>query len=213
MPGRGETAAYLMRSSPALSLPAARRTTCSPTWREQALTGLCSQPPQQLRVRSLCETASHINVHHVERILRGLEPTQSAGRAARRRRTSRCPFRKDTQLFKSTHGFSRLERMNGAYAASKAMIEPRSRAHWTSCVSCSRVAAAPVGLLGEQNVETTSARSAFSRSGKKPFSGPHFMYTMPLYLQCGCTAKSGACSGLCSVSGDGLARQPPRLLY
>ena len=61
-----------------------------------------------VRVRSLRETASHINVDHVERILRGLEPTQPAGRAAQRRRTSRCPFRKDTQLFKRTQGFSRL---------------------------------------------------------------------------------------------------------
>eukprot|EP00964_Phaeocystis_antarctica_P026251 scaffold14780_cov72-Phaeocystis_antarctica.AAC.6 len=60
------------------------------------------------------------------------------------------------------------------------MIEPRSLAHATSCSSCSRVAAAPVGLFGEQKY-TTSARSAFSRSGKKPFSGPHFMYTMPSY--------------------------------
>ena len=107
MTGRSEAAAHLVRGSPALSLPAARRTTCSPTWREQALKGLCSQRPQQLRVRSLRETASHINVDHVERILRGLEPTQPAGRAARRRRTSRCPFRKDTQLFKRTQGFSR----------------------------------------------------------------------------------------------------------
>ena len=65
-----------------------------------------------------------------------------------------------------------LERMKGAYAASKTMIEPRSLAHVTSFVSCSFVAAAPVGLFGEQKY-TTSARSAFSRSGKKPFSGPH----------------------------------------
>ena len=107
---------FIMRSSPASSLPAARRTTCSPTWREQALKGLCSQRPQQLRVRSLRETASHINVHHVERILRGLEPTQPAGRAARRRRTSRCPFRKDTQLFKRTQGFSRNPLINMGYA-------------------------------------------------------------------------------------------------
>ena len=90
-----------------MSLPAARRTTCSPTWREQALKVLCSQPPQQLRVRGLRETASHINVHHGERILRGLEPTQPAGRAARRRRKCRCPFRKDKWLFKRTQGFSR----------------------------------------------------------------------------------------------------------
>ena len=33
------------------------------------------------------------------KVLRGLEPTQPAGRAARRRRTSHCPFRKDTWLF------------------------------------------------------------------------------------------------------------------
>ena len=140
MPGRGETAAYLMRSSPASSLPAARRTTCSPTWREQALKGLCSQPPQQLRVRSLRETASHINVHHVERILRGLEPTQPAGRAARRRRTSRCPFRKDTQLFKRTQGFSRetrikrLQSMRGAVPKRTGGLAPakygRRRGNW-----------------------------------------------------------------------------------
>ena len=122
MTGRSEAAAHLVRGSPALSLPAARRTTCSPTWREQALTGLCSQPLQQLRVPSLCETASHINVHHVERILRGLEPTQSAGHAARRRRTSRCPFRKDTQLFKRTHEISRLNRCTPHPHNHKAML-------------------------------------------------------------------------------------------
>jgi len=42
------------------------------------------------------------------------------------------------------------ERMNGAYAASKTMIEPTSLACATRRSSCSLVAASPVGLLGEQ---------------------------------------------------------------
>ena len=42
------------------------------------------------------------------------------------------------------------ERMNGAYAASKTMIEPILLAQFTSSVSWAREAAAPVGLLGEQ---------------------------------------------------------------
>ena len=37
-----------------------------------------------------------------------------------------------------------------AYAASYTMIEPLARAKATRCFNCSRVAAAPVGLLGEQ---------------------------------------------------------------
>ncbi len=65
-------------------------------------------------LRNSCAFAACVRPLHtsmfillIERVLRGLEPTQPAGRAARRRRTSRCPFRKDTQLFKRTHGFSR----------------------------------------------------------------------------------------------------------
>ena len=42
------------------------------------------------------------------------------------------------------------ERMKGAYAASKTMIEPLAFAQSTSFCSCSLVAAAPVGLFGEQ---------------------------------------------------------------
>ena len=42
------------------------------------------------------------------------------------------------------------ERMNGAYAASKTMIEPCLFAWSTSDCSWARVAAAPVGLFGEQ---------------------------------------------------------------
>jgi hypothetical protein len=37
--------------------------------------------------------------------------------------------------------------MNGAYAASKTRIDPRSLHNFTISVNCSRVAAAPVGLL------------------------------------------------------------------
>jgi hypothetical protein len=37
-----------------------------------------------------------------------LEPTGPAGRAAQRGRTALCPFRKDTSLFKRTHGNLRL---------------------------------------------------------------------------------------------------------
>ena len=48
----------------------------------------------------------------------------------------------------------------------------------TRRVSCARVAAAPVGLLGEQK-KTTSVRAARARSGKKSFSGVHAMYSTP----------------------------------
>jgi len=47
---------------------------------------------------------------------------------------------------------------------------PVRLANATSCVSCSRVAALPVGLLGLQK-KITSAPSAAARSGKKPFCG------------------------------------------
>ena len=42
------------------------------------------------------------------------------------------------------------ERMKGAYAASKTMIDPFSFAYFTKLSSCALVATAPVGLLGEQ---------------------------------------------------------------
>ena len=69
-----------------------------------------AHPSQQLRVRGQRETASHTSAGHM--LLRAtrsrLEPTGPAGRAAQRGRTALCPFRKDTSLFKRTHGNLRL---------------------------------------------------------------------------------------------------------
>merc|ERR1719258_182456 len=59
------------------------------------------------------------------------------------------------------------------------MMLPFLRANATSSSSCAFVAAAPVGLFGEQK-KITSVAFVLARSGKKPFSGLHGMYSMPL---------------------------------
>ena len=68
-----------------------------------------------------------------------------------------------------------------AYAESKTMIDPLSFANFTSRVSCSLVAAEPVGLFGEQK-NMISVRVTLDKSGKKPFSGVHLMYSILPYF-------------------------------
>jgi hypothetical protein len=53
------------------------------------------------------------------------------------------------------------------------MMLPFFLANATNSSSCARVAAAPVGLLGEQK-KMRSVRGAFDRSGKKPLAASHF---------------------------------------
>ena len=62
----------------------------------------CSRPAR--------DRLTHISgAHMLLRATRSrLEPTGPAGRAAQRGRTALCPFRKDTSLFKRTHGNLRL---------------------------------------------------------------------------------------------------------
>jgi hypothetical protein len=60
------------------------------------------------------------------------------------------------------------------------MIDPFFLAKVTSSLSCLRVAAAPVGLFGEQK-KMISVRGTSDKSGKKLFSGKHFMYTILPY--------------------------------
>ena len=71
--------------------------------------------------------------------------------------------------------------MKEAYAESYMIMDPFSFAKSTSCFSCCLVAALPVGLFGEQK-KITSALGVDDKSGKKLFSGTHFMYTMFLYF-------------------------------
>lgn len=61
------------------------------------------------------------------------------------------------------------------------MIDPFALANRTKLVNCSLDAAAPVGLLGEQK-NMISVRGIVERSGKKPFSGVHFIYSILAYF-------------------------------
>jgi len=61
------------------------------------------------------------------------------------------------------------------------MIEPFAFANSTSCSSCCRDAALPVGLFGEQK-KIKSVLGVLDRFGKKLFSGLHSMYTIFLYF-------------------------------
>lgn len=71
------------------------------------------------------------------------------------------------------------------------MMEPLCFAKLTSLWSWFRVAAVPVGLLGEHQ-KMMSVRGVFVRSGKKSLEGEMFMYTM---LSCFpvCSWNSPAC--------------------
>lgn len=71
--------------------------------------------------------------------------------------------------------------MKEAYAESYMIKDPFAFAKSTSSFSCCLVAALPVGLFGEQK-KITSALGVDDKSGKKLFSGTHFMYTMFLYF-------------------------------
>lgn len=55
------------------------------------------------------------------------------------------------------------------------MMDPFFLAKATSSSNCCREADAPVGLLGEQK-KMMSVRGVDDKSGKKSFSGVHFMY-------------------------------------
>ena len=83
-------------------------------------------------------------------------------------------------------GISKIDRglssdIYKAYAESYTIIDPFFFANSTSWLSCSLVAAEPVGLFGEQK-NMISVLPVVDKSGKKPFSGVHLMYSMLAYF-------------------------------